>query len=118
MASDEADVVIDRLGLLGSGLRAQGSRVGVGELLTAHRALAAVDCALREEARLALRTVLCANRADLERFDRVFSAVFDQGLPLGTESAGEQLALIERVVLPRAGSRAVSSRTRRRSRIR
>lgn len=72
----------------------------------AHRALAAVDCGQREESRLALRAVLCAARADLERFDAAFEAVF------GPETAGSsdrednllsELGLIERAVLPRAG---------------
>ena len=42
-----------------------GARVGVGELLAAHRALAAVDAAPREEAFYALRAALCSSRADL-----------------------------------------------------
>jgi uncharacterized protein with von Willebrand factor type A (vWA) domain len=46
------DRVTDQLSALASGLRVQGSRVGIGELLNAHRALAAVDCASREDARL------------------------------------------------------------------
>ena len=40
---------------------------GSGELLTAHRALEAVDCTSREDARLALRAVLCSERGDLEQ---------------------------------------------------
>jgi uncharacterized protein with von Willebrand factor type A (vWA) domain len=69
------NAVIDRLGALGAALRTQGSRVGMGELLTAHRALAAVDCTSREDARLALRAVLCSDRGDLARFERAFLAV-------------------------------------------
>ena len=43
-------------------MRAAGAHVGLGELLAAHRALAAVDAASREDAYLALRaaTVLVA----------------------------------------------------------
>lgn len=72
----------------------------------AHRALAAVDCAQREESRLALRAVLCSTRADLERFEPAFETVF--GLPEGTPGGHEdsplsELGLIERAVLPRAG---------------
>ena len=63
-----SETVIERLGAVAATMRAQGSRVGLGELLTAHRALAAVDCASRTDARLALRAVLCSSRADLERF--------------------------------------------------
>ena len=63
-----ADRVTDQLAALASGLRAQGSRVGMGELLTAHQALDAVDCSSREDARLALRAVLCSERGDLIKF--------------------------------------------------
>ena len=103
-----ADAVTDRLGLLAAALRAQGSRVGVGELVTAHRALAAVDCASREVARLALRLSLCAGKADLERFDRAFDAVFGERLQAGAESLLEHLGVTERVVLPRAGLAAAA----------
>lgn len=75
----------------------------MGELLTAHRALAAVDCTSREDARLALRAVLCSSRADLERFDAAFVAVFgDEWRPLG-ENPLDQLGGIERAALPHAG---------------
>jgi uncharacterized protein with von Willebrand factor type A (vWA) domain len=95
--------VVAKLGSLAAALRAQGSRVGVGELLDAHRALAAVNCASREDSRLALRTVLCSGRADLPRFDAAFAAVFGDGG--GREPAGEldQLDAIGRAALPRAG---------------
>ena len=63
------DRVAERLAELTGALRALGTRVGVGELLAAHRALGAVDCGSREDARLALRTVLCSQRVDLVRFD-------------------------------------------------
>ena len=87
MASDPAvlaDRVTDQLAALAAGLREQGSRVGIGELLTAHRALEAVDCTSREDARLALRAVLCSERGDLAKFERVFYDVFgDARVPLG-----------------------------------
>jgi hypothetical protein len=94
--------VTARLGSLAAVLREQGSRVGIGELLDAHRALAAVDCASREDSRLALRTVLCSGRADLPRFDAAFTAVFGDGR---APDAGEldELGAIERAALPRAG---------------
>jgi uncharacterized protein with von Willebrand factor type A (vWA) domain len=99
-----SEPVVAKLGSLAAALRAQGSRVGVGELLDAHRALAAVNCASREDSRLALRTVLCSGRADLPRFDAAFAAVFGDGR--GHEPAGEldQLGAIERAALPRAGT--------------
>src|SRR5215211_1760588 len=65
-----------RLALLAASLRAGGVRVGVGELLGAHRALAAVDPVSRDDAYHALRTVLCSHRSDFEVFDAAFSECF------------------------------------------
>ena len=101
----EADALVSRLGSLAALLRAQGSRVGVGELLDAHRALRVVDCSSREDSRLALRTVLCSGRSDMERFDRAFDAVF--GAERGTADADRadplaELGAVTRSVLPRA----------------
>ena len=98
-----ADRVTDQLAALASGLRAQGSRVGMGELLTAHLALEAVDCTSREDARLALRAVLCSERGDLVKFDRAFYEVFGEGrAPLGP-SPFDELEGVPRDVLPHAG---------------
>jgi uncharacterized protein len=97
----EATGVIDRLSALAATLRAQGTRVGVGELLAAHRALAAVDCGSREDSRLALRTVLCSDRADLQRFELAFTAVFGAGRPLDEGRGLEELGAVERAALPR-----------------
>ena len=60
-----------RLTLLAASMRAAGVRVGVGELIGAHRALVAVDPAARA-AYFALRASLCSRREDLEVFDAVF----------------------------------------------
>ncbi|MEA2331861.1 MAG: uncharacterized protein QOH58_1999 [Thermoleophilaceae bacterium] len=65
-----------RLTLLAASMRAAGVRVGVGELLTAHRALGAVDPADREAAYFALRAALCSRRDDLEAFDAAFAEWF------------------------------------------
>jgi uncharacterized protein with von Willebrand factor type A (vWA) domain len=90
------DGMVERLGDLTSVLRAQGMRVGVGELLNAVRSLDEVDAADREQVRLALRTVLCSQRADLERFDLAFTAVYGDGrVPLEDASLGA-LGHIER----------------------
>jgi uncharacterized protein with von Willebrand factor type A (vWA) domain len=98
----EATVLVDRLSSLGAALRAQGTRVGMGELLAAHRALAAVDVSSREDARLALRAVMCADRTDLERFELAFTAVFGSGqVPAGANPLDE-LGAIERAALPHA----------------
>ncbi|HSI80935.1 MAG TPA: VWA domain-containing protein [Solirubrobacterales bacterium] len=63
-----------RLAALVSELRSRGARVGTGELIAAQRALAAVDPAEPDAARLALRATLCSSRADLALFDAAFAA--------------------------------------------
>ena len=95
--------VVSRLAELAGALRAQGTRVGVGELLGAHRALAAVDGASREEARLALRTVLCSQHRDLQRFDLAFLSVFGDGRAPDREDPLSELGAIERAALPQTG---------------
>jgi uncharacterized protein with von Willebrand factor type A (vWA) domain len=98
-----SEQVIERLGSLTAAMRAQGARVGIGELLRAHRALAAVDCSSREEARLALRATLCSGREDLERFERAFIAVFGTPLVAAGDDPLRELGTIERAALPRMG---------------
>jgi uncharacterized protein len=95
-----ADGMVGRLGDLTSVLRAQGTRVGVGELLTAVRCLEQIDCTARDEVRLALRTVLCSRHVDLERFDLAFRAVFGDGRVTGAQTPLSELGAIEKAVLP------------------
>src|SRR3984885_7799793 len=98
-----AEAVSDRLSALAAEMRTQGARVGLGELLTAHQALGAVDCTSREDARSALRAVLCSARGDLTKFERAFLSVFGEGhVPLGGNPFDE-LEGIPREVLPHAG---------------
>jgi uncharacterized protein len=98
----EAAVLVARVSSLAAAMRAQGTRVGVGEVVAAHCALDAVDAGSREEARLALRAVMCADRSDLDRFELAFISVFgreaapDPGGPLA------DLGTIEREALPHA----------------
>jgi uncharacterized protein with von Willebrand factor type A (vWA) domain len=84
-------------------LRGLGVRVGVGELLAAHRALAAVDAGSREEAFYALRATLCSGHADQAPFALAFEAVF--GRDGGTEEADPlaELGSLVRAALPRVG---------------
>ncbi len=97
-----ADIVIDRLSALAQAMRAQGTRVGLGEVLTAHQALTAVDTSSRDDARLALRSVLCSSHRDIERFEHAFRAVFgDERMHFGQDPY-EPLGKIERPVPPRA----------------
>jgi uncharacterized protein len=65
-----------RLALLAASMRAAGARVGIDELLGAHRALAAVDPADRTAAYFALRATLCSRRDDLVAFDAAFAELF------------------------------------------
>ena len=57
-------------------MRAGGVRVGVGELIAAHRALSAVDPSDRDAAYFALRTTLCSRHDDLAAFDAAFAEWF------------------------------------------
>jgi hypothetical protein len=93
-----------QLGALALAMRAAGARVGVGELLAAHRGLAALDGVSRSDARLALRAVLCSCHQDYPRFEHAFLAVFGAEAPgLPDASAFDELGTIERAALPRAG---------------
>jgi uncharacterized protein with von Willebrand factor type A (vWA) domain len=83
-------------------LRARGVRVGVGEVLTAHRALGAVDVASRADVFLALRTVLCSAAGDLAPFAEAFTAVF--GLPAHPGAEDDEDELLTRTeTIPPAG---------------
>jgi uncharacterized protein with von Willebrand factor type A (vWA) domain len=109
--------VTGRLALLAASMRAAGARVGVDELLGAHRALAAVDPADRAAAYFALRATLCSQRDDFVAFDAAFSEVFGRpgavaaeeagGLPDALDAAGLVLPRVavpsERVTVPAPG---------------
>ena len=92
-----------RVGELAAAMRAQGSRVGVGEVLAGVRCLDVVDPASRDDARLALRTAMCCTRVDLERFDLAFLSVFGDGRPPGEDQSLGELGAIEREALPSMG---------------
>jgi uncharacterized protein with von Willebrand factor type A (vWA) domain len=100
----DSHLVSERLSSLALAMRAAGARIGVGELLGAHRALAALALPTREDARLALRAVMCSRREDLVRFEAAFDAVFAAGVAAGLPAnALDELGTIERAALPRAG---------------
>jgi uncharacterized protein len=95
-----AAAVEERVSELAAHMRAAGAPVGVGELLAAHRALAAVD-ASSTDAYFALRAALCSSHDDLARFEQAFAAVFAApGQPLDLI---ERLGTVERAAPPRAG---------------
>jgi uncharacterized protein len=91
-----------RLSELAARMRAGGARVGVGELLAAHRALAAVDPCDRRDTFYALRAALCSNRAELDVFAEAFAATFAVA-PDEHEDPLAALGRIERAALPRIG---------------
>jgi hypothetical protein len=96
--------VMRRLGLLAASLRAGGVRVGVGELLAAHRALAAVDPASRRDSYNALRTVMCSRQSDFEVFDAAFVECFGAPfIPDGLDGdMRPELGEAATIALPRA----------------
>jgi uncharacterized protein with von Willebrand factor type A (vWA) domain len=98
---ERAVAVTARLALLVHGMRSGGVRLGVGDLLAAHRALAAVDATSRTDSYLALRSVLCSKHADMEVFDAVFDGVFGRPAARGPRPAGVELPDAARLVLPR-----------------
>jgi uncharacterized protein len=89
-----------RLTLLVASMRAGGARVGVGELLAAHRALAAIDPSDRSTAYFALRASLCSRRDDLAAFDAAFAEWFSAPPPESPE-APAALDEVASLVLPR-----------------
>ena len=112
-ASALGDGVAGTLGRLAAHMRAAGAHVGMGELLAAHRALAAVDASSREDAYLALRAAMCSSRADLAVFAAAFEAVFAAPaveLPNPLEALGEgaQMAL-PRISVPDDRPRPMNS---------
>ena len=88
-----------RLTLLVASMRAGGARVGVGELLAAHRALAAIDPSDRDTAYFALRASLCSRRDDIPPFDAAFAEWFSAPPP-DVPEAPEKLAEVAALVLP------------------
>jgi uncharacterized protein with von Willebrand factor type A (vWA) domain len=98
--------VTGRLALLVASMRAGGARVGVDEILTAHRVLKAVDPADPGKAYLALRSALCSRRDDLVVFEAAFAATFGA---VATDEERRRHEFLEELkeaaapALPRAG---------------
>jgi uncharacterized protein len=89
-----------RLVLLAASMRAAGARVGVDELLSAHRALGAVDTSDRNAAYFALRATMCSRRSDLAAFDAAFAELFTAPAPPPSEPP-PALDEVASLVLPR-----------------
>jgi uncharacterized protein with von Willebrand factor type A (vWA) domain len=93
---------------LAAQMRAHGARVGLGEVLAAQRALAAIDVSSRAEAFFALRAALCSTRAEMIAFTTAFTAVFgseDRADPLDDLGELAKQAL-PRVAIPPQGDEA------------
>lgn len=96
--------LVGQVSELAARMRADGARVGVGEVLAAHRALATVDPASRGQAFFALRATLCSSHAELTVFAAAFAAVFgDEEEPFETAPPPELLDAA-RMVLPHAAA--------------
>ena len=97
-------------------MRAGGARVGVGELLAAHRALAAVDAASRADAYFALRAALCSvarrARAFAEAFAPCSRARAEPREPARPSSARSSRPALPRVGIPQTGAEARRRRAR------
>ena len=97
------NAVTARLSELAAHMRTAGARVGMDELLTAHRALAAVDPSSRLDSYHALRAALCSRHSDVVAFEAAFAACFgrmgeeDIGMPIDLRAAGIALP---RVAVP------------------
>jgi uncharacterized protein with von Willebrand factor type A (vWA) domain len=96
---ERGPVVTAKLAILVAAMRAGGARLGIGDLLNAHRALAAVDASSPADSYLALRAALCSRHDDLEVFDAAFDATFG-ALPRDT-SPPVELPDAARLVVPR-----------------
>jgi uncharacterized protein with von Willebrand factor type A (vWA) domain len=97
------EAVTGPLSELAARMRAGGARVGMGELLGAHRALGAVDSASRVESFFALRAALCSSRADQSVFARAFADTF-AGEPMPPElDQLMDIGVIQKPSPPRVG---------------
>jgi uncharacterized protein with von Willebrand factor type A (vWA) domain len=97
------EAVTGPLSELAARMRAGGARVGLGELLGAHRALGAVDSASRVESFFALRAALCSSRADQAVFAQAFADTF-AGEPMPPElDQLMDIGVIQKPSPPRVG---------------
>jgi uncharacterized protein with von Willebrand factor type A (vWA) domain len=97
------EAVTGPLSELAARMRAGGARVGMGELLGAHRALGAVDSASRVESFYALRAALCSSRADQAVFAQAFADTF-AGEPMPPElDQLMDIGVIQKPSPPRVG---------------
>jgi uncharacterized protein with von Willebrand factor type A (vWA) domain len=97
------EAVLAPLSELAARMRAGGARVGMGELLGAHRALGAVDASSRVESFYALRAALCSSKADQAVFAQAFADTF-AGEPMPPElDQLMDIGVIQKPSPPRVG---------------
>ena len=101
--SEPGLAVTTRLALLAGAMRAGGVRIGVGDVIAAHRALAAVDASSRADAYAALRAALCTRHSDLEVFDAAFEATFGRRPLFEPPPDPVDLGEAAKLVVPRMG---------------
>lgn len=78
-----SEPVVDFVLVVAHGMRARGADPGPTRVMTAHRALAAVDPASRRQGFLAMRAALCSVREEIPLYEEAFAdAVADRRLPL------------------------------------
>jgi uncharacterized protein with von Willebrand factor type A (vWA) domain len=108
---DLGDHLSGQVCALAAQMRAHGARVGMGEVLAAQRALAAVDTTSRAEAFYALRAALCSTKTELNAFDEAFTAVFGAAERQTDQNELDEVTnqALPRVALPDSGDEAASA---------
>ena len=106
--SEMGDHLSGQVARLAAVMRASGARVGLGEVLAAERALAAVDASNRTEVFFALRAALCSTRAELNGFAAAFTVIFGaEHAPDPLDDLGEiAKQALPRVAVPPQGDEA------------
>jgi len=106
--SGMGDHLSGQVARLAAVMRASGARVGLGEVLAAERALAAVDASNRTEVFFALRAALCSTRAELNGFAAAFTVIFGaEHAPDPLDDLGEiAKQALPRVAVPPQGDEA------------
>jgi uncharacterized protein with von Willebrand factor type A (vWA) domain len=97
-----SEEVTNAVSTLARELRTRGTQVGVGEVLSAHRALAAVDPADRPQAYIALQAAMCSSHADLSRFAAAWAASFGDATTEPPKIDPVATAVLPRAAVPMA----------------
>ena len=106
-----ADHLSSQVSALAALMRSLGARVGLGEVLAAERALAAVDASDRTEVFFALRAALCSTHDEVNGFAGAFTAIFGSDTaPDPLDDLGEiAKQALPRVAVPPQGDEAAAA---------